>query len=335
MVVKIIYNEAIGIRLVNKERMFYLFDFKFRKLVILSLVFVMVFSFAACAKNKEGLVGEVNGIPITQEEFDTDYLVFKNLYERQLGEDALNEVGADGKTLNESLKESILEKLIMEKIITKDSENMNMTVTDEEISSKLDEYVNSVGGEEKFEEFLTNNDITREFFNLNIKKEILVEKHKISYVEGIEITDKDAEKYYNDNVDNMVILRASHILVDNEEDGKKILERIQSGEDFATLATLESLDSVSAAQGGDLGYFGKGNMITEFEDAVFAMEEGEVSSLVKTEAGYHIIYLEERRDTFEELKEDIIKNLKDQEYLKAVEKLRSSAKVSKYLDTSK
>ena len=87
---------------------------------------------------------------------------------------------------------------------------------------------------------------------------------------------------------------------------------------------------MSALQGGDLEYFGKGAMIPEFEDAAFALKEGETSDLVKTEVGYHIIRVAERLDTFEELEEEIIKILEEQSYVNMVQQLRNDAKVEKY-----
>ena len=170
-----------------------------------------------------------------------------------------------------------------------------------------------------------------EFFQDNMKKELLVNKHKVEFLKGIDISEDEAKKFFEENKDNLVILKASHILVATEEEGNAILERLKNGEDFAKIATLESLDTVSAARGGDLGYFGKGAMIAEFEDAAMALKEGEISKLVKTEVGYHIIKLHERKDTFEELRDEIINLLKEQKYVEAFQKLRDDAKVEKYL----
>jgi parvulin-like peptidyl-prolyl isomerase len=184
-----------------------------------------------------------------------------------------------------------------------------------------------MGGDEKFDEFLLSNNISKDFFKENMRKEILVDKHKENIIKDINISEEDAKKFYEENKDNLILIRASHILVSSEEEGKKILERLKDGEDFATLATLESLDSVSAAQGGDLGYFRKGQMISEFEDAAFSLEIGETSDLIKTEVGYHIIHLEDRKETYEDLKQDIVDMLKEQEYIEKIRELRNKAKV--------
>lgn len=309
--------------------------FNRRSILVLALILSLSLFLSACSKkNVEGLVGSVNGEPITQEEFDADFEVFKNLYERELGEDALEQTGMDGKTFGESLKESILEKLIMEKLIAKESEGMQISVSDEDVQKRLEQTVEEMEGQENFDDFLSKNSISKEFFLENLRKELIVEKHKEEFLKTVSITDEDSMKYFEDNKDNAVILKASHILLATEEEAKTVLDRLNAGEDFATLATLESLDSVSAARGGDLGYFGKGFMIAEFEDAAMALEEGEISGIVKTEVGYHIIKVEEKKDTFDELKDEIVKVLKEQKYLDKVQALRDDAKVEKYLESS-
>lgn len=83
-------------------------------------------------------------------------------------------------------------------------------------------------------------------------------------------------------------IRCAHILVEKESLAKEILERIKKGESFAKLAEQYSTDG-SRRRGGDLGFFGKGMMVKPFEEAAFSLEKGQVSGLVKTQFGYHII----------------------------------------------
>ncbi|MBQ9246409.1 peptidyl-prolyl cis-trans isomerase [bacterium] len=90
-------------------------------------------------------------------------------------------------------------------------------------------------------------------------------------------------------------VKASHLLVKTEEEAKKLKEQINNGQDFAKLAKEVSL-CPSGQQGGDLGYFTKGQMVKEFEDACFSMKVGEVSNPIKTQFGYHLIYLTDKKD---------------------------------------
>lgn len=89
-------------------------------------------------------------------------------------------------------------------------------------------------------------------------------------------------------------VRASHILVKDEAAAKKLKAEIEGGADFASVAKKHSL-CPSGRDGGDLGFFGKGQMVKAFEDAAFSLEPGQVSAPVKTEFGYHLIVVTERR----------------------------------------
>ena len=90
-------------------------------------------------------------------------------------------------------------------------------------------------------------------------------------------------------------VKASHILVETEEEAKKLKQQIDNGEDFANLAKQVSLCH-SGRNGGDLGYFTKGQMVKEFENACFSMNVGDVTDPIKTQFGYHLIYLTDKKD---------------------------------------
>ena len=121
------------------------------------------------------------------------------------------------------------------------------------------------------------------------------------------------QKYYNENKDKFVSeesVNASHILVDSEEKALEILAKIKAGEISFEDAALENSSCPSKANGGNLGDFGKGQMVPEFDTAVFAMEVGEITDVpVKTQFGYHLIKLNAKNAAsempFAEIKEDI------------------------------
>lgn len=310
-----------------------MYRLKYRKIFIVGLLIALVFTISGCKNSEEGLVAKVDGEGITMEEFESEYEVYKRMYEQQLGEDAMSQTGEGGKTLGEELKGNIVEKLIMERLVAKDAKNMNIVVTDEEIKEQMDQYIAIVEEQEKFDEFLEANKLTKEFLKENLKKDLLFNKHNEAFLKDVKITDEEIENYFNSNKEDLVVVKASHILVKSEEDGKKVIDKLNAGETFASVAATESIDSSSAVQGGNLGYFKKGTYVNEFEQAAFALKVGETSKLVKTEVGYHVIKIEDRKDTLETLKDDIILVLKDDKYLEKIQSLRDSAKVKIFLDT--
>ncbi len=90
-------------------------------------------------------------------------------------------------------------------------------------------------------------------------------------------------------------VRARHILVPTEDEAKAILAEVKKGTDFAELAKQKSKDPGAAAEGGDLGYFGKDQMVPEFAEVAFKLDKGQVSDPVKTQFGWHIIKVEDKR----------------------------------------
>jgi peptidyl-prolyl cis-trans isomerase C len=129
---------------------------------------------------------------------------------------------------------------------------------------------------------------------------------------------------------------AAHILVDSEEKAKGLIDQLNSGADFAELAKANSSDT-SAASGGDLGWFGLGMMVKPFEDAVVALQPGQVSAPVQTQFGWHVVKLIETRDaaqpTFESEKDALAETLKQEAVQKAIDALTAASDVQRE-DTS-
>jgi peptidyl-prolyl cis-trans isomerase C len=128
-------------------------------------------------------------------------------------------------------------------------------------------------------------------------------------------------------------VRARHILVPTEEEAKAVLAEIKKGTDFAELAKQKSKDPGAAAEGGDLGYFGKSQMVPEFAEAAFKMKKGEVSDPVKTQFGWHVIKVEDKRSkpvpTFENVKDQIETFVARRAQADYIAKLRGTAKVER------
>jgi peptidyl-prolyl cis-trans isomerase C len=127
-------------------------------------------------------------------------------------------------------------------------------------------------------------------------------------------------------------VRARHILVETEEEAKAILEQLKAGADFATLAKEKSKDP-GGADGGDLGFFAKGQMVPEFSEVAFKMFEGQLSNPVKSQFGWHIIKMEEKRKRpvpeYEKVKDQIEAYVGRRAQTEFVAQLREGAKIER------
>ncbi len=147
---------------------------------------------------------------------------------------------------------------------------------------------NNIPDRRTFEQVLKNQGFSMDNLKRMIREEIIVQKMTQHLYSGVTLVPDDLRE-----------VRARHILVKTEEEAQEVLKKAREGGDFAALAKEYSKDPGSASKGGDLGFFGKGAMVPQFEDAVFALKPGEISGPVKSDFGYHIIQMNESR-----LKED-------------------------------
>jgi peptidyl-prolyl cis-trans isomerase C len=173
----------------------------------------------------------------------------------------------------------------------------------------------------------------------DLRKRLIVETYLKKKVEKeAQISDAEMKKFYDENKDKFKAgdqVKASHILVKSEKEAEDILAQLKGGAKFDELAKKFSTDT-TAAKGGDLGWFPKGAMVPEFDKVAFGLKEGEMSGIVKTQFGFHIIKVTGKRPAgitpYEEVKEQIKANLlptKQQEiFTKMKDELKKSAKVT-------
>lgn len=176
---------------------------------------------------------------------------------------------------------------------------------------------------------------------LEALKEQLLRTYAVAkVVNGQVVTEEEMKKYYDENTAHFInpeTVSARHILVAEEETAKDLKKQIDEGEDFKKLASEVSL-CPSAGKAGDLGTFGRGRMVPDFEEAAFALEVGKVSEPVKTEFGYHLILVEDKKPesvvAYEDIKDRIRDFLMNDKQNKAfydkVQELREKYEVERY-----
>ncbi|MFZ0035374.1 MAG: peptidylprolyl isomerase [Sedimentisphaerales bacterium] len=255
------------------------------------------------------------------------------------------------------LRQQVLEKVIVEQLLDEKVKAANITVTDEEVTNQIKEIASQQQPPLSMEDFKALIEAYGQSFDdvkSRIRKGLTYQKLMGTQWAGkINVTEDDAKKFYSENkskFENPEQVKASHILIkphttDPNADpnqaraaakakAEDLLKQVKAGADFAELARANS-DCPSSKQGGDLGYFGKGQMVPAFEEAAFALKPGQVSDVVETQFGYHIIKLTDHKDPnvtpFEKAKDDIVKMLTQSkqadfadEYIKS---LKANAKI--------
>ena len=167
----------------------------------------------------------------------------------------------------------------------------------------------------------------------NAKRDILAQMAMRETLKDVAVTEEELKAFYDQNQQQFKkgeTVNAKHILTDSEETCKEILASITNGEKTFEDAAKEFSTCPSKERGGDLGEFGKGQMVKEFEDAAFAAEIGQVVGPVQTQFGYHLIKVEKKNEAtvieFEQIKENLRTNLLQQkqelEYNKKVAELK-------------
>jgi foldase protein PrsA len=221
--------------------------------------------------------------------------------------------------LKERLGDETIRDLVDEKVLSE-----KYKVTDKEVDQEFENLRKQYG--QQFEAAIQQNGEAQ--VKRMLKIDLLREKAATA---DIKVTEKELKEAYKTKKPE---IKASHILVQDEKTAKEVKAKLDKGEDFAKLAKEYSQDPGSAQKGGDLGYFGPGKMVPEFEEAAYKLKVGEVSEPVKSSFGYHIIKVTDKKELkpFDKMKPELEKEIKrsklnPEKLQKAVEKEIKAAKV--------
>ncbi|OGI28218.1 MAG: hypothetical protein A2287_07055 [Candidatus Melainabacteria bacterium RIFOXYA12_FULL_32_12] len=308
---------------------------------------------------------KVNESVITQKKFDK---TLENVYNTSiLAARNINLKEEKNKPLYTLIKGKIVNELIIKELIQQEAQKRKISVTQKELDKAIDELAQKVGGKAKLEATLTLQNVSKETFVEGIKMDLTTKKLLESLTAKAEISDKEAKDFYEKNKTTKFTLpdmvNAQHILIASTESdikaklqseksnlseselNKKAQEEMNKAKSkaenilaklkanpalFADLAKSSSDDASSAEKGGDLGYFKKGDMVPAFSKVAFSLAPGQISDIVKTDFGYHIIKVSDRKKAgivpFVEIKEEIKKFMINKSKTSLMEKLIQNAK---------
>lgn len=298
----------------------------------------------ATTENGE-FVAKVNGTGISRNEFDWSFAAAEKQF-ASIG----NQPGAG----QVNVKKEVLDQLVDLELMIQDAKKRGVVADEIQVNTGLEAFKKQFDEQNTFSSFLEENSITEEIMKSQLRKQLTIQtlqKELVAeFTAKITTSDSETKAFYDANVERFKQpeqVRASHILIKVDSAGDEaaaqkargdieaIQQQLKDGGDFAELARANS-GCPSSAQGGNLGFFGKGQMVKPFEEAAFSLKPGEISNIVETSFGYHLIRLEEKRDAgavpFDEVEQrisDYLSQVKldqlQQEYVKG---LRDNAEIT-------
>lgn len=278
-----------------------------KKIIPAFSILVLLFTFQAKAQQKQ-VIDQVAAVVgknvILQSDIENQYIQYRI------------QRGISGSA--ETIRCQILEDLLFQKLMLNQAEIDSVEVTDEQINQEMERrlryFINELGSQEKLEAYYnkSTNEIKNELRRL-VKDQMLVQEVQNGIMNSVEVTPSEIKNYYrtmpsdsipmvNTEYEIAQIVKKPPISIDEKLKVKERLfdlrKRILEGERFSTLAVLYSEDPGSARKGGELGFYGRGELYPEFEAVAFTLKDGEISEIVETEAGFHIIQMIERRGEY-------------------------------------
>ena len=267
---------------------------------IFLFLFFLFFKFSSLSQTIDKIVAVIGDEIVLQSDIETQYIQYLS----------------QGYTDKNAVKCQITEDILYQRLLVHQAKIDSIDVSEDEVNKELERrlstFISELGSKAALEEYFGKsiNDIKSEFYDL-IYNQILSQRMQSNITSSVNITPKEVKSFYQEleNAENLPIIptkfQISQIvkipeISPNEKSRirKKLIsfrDRINNGEDFKVLATLYSDDTESAKNGGELGFVNRGDLVPEFESAAFALKGNEISEVIETKFGYHIIQLIDRR----------------------------------------
>jgi len=264
-------------------------------------ILVLIVVLSGCAKQGDFAV-KVNDKAVPMKTYNEKLDAIKNY----LGEQGIDFDSEQGKATMESVKNDVLEGLIGTELIKQEIAKNNWNLEDPEITKQIEELKSQ----------LPDND-----YQKWLEQQAMSEEEVIDYFaftnnvsKDVKVSDEEIKLYFESNYARYggqeEQVKARHILVATEKEALEVIQELKAGADFAELAKEKSTEPAAQTSGGDLGYFTRGQMVPEFEEAAFSQEKGKIyDTPTKTDWGYHVIVVEDHKQAvkpdFEKVQESV------------------------------
>jgi peptidyl-prolyl cis-trans isomerase C len=316
--------------------------------VVIAMTLMLLSTLALAEEKKEpaGKAAVVNGVAISKDDFDREmdfYLKRANQRGQQVPEAQMG-----------MMKNQVLESLIDRELLFQETKKKGIKIDPTDVADEFQKIKQRYDKPGEFEQLLSNMGLAESDVQRQIERGMAIQQLIDKEVRAkITMGDEEVKSYYEANpqlFQQPEQVKASHILIkvnadapqEEKDKARKKIESVQKkakkGEDFATLAKTYS-EGPSGPNGGDLGYFRRGQMVKPFEDAAFNLNPNETSDIVETQFGYHLIKVVDKKpaqtvayaDVKEQLSEHLKKQRIDSEASAYIQNLRSGAKIEKFL----
>ena len=323
-----------------------------KKRLAIILSSLLCISSVGCSSklNSTDVVATVNGNDITVKQFQSTLALYKQSLESMYGSTIWDTEVEEGVKYKDKFKDIMLDQMIDIEAVCEQARKDKLVPSKEEVDKAFDELKKNIDADEEYKNELKEMGIDDTYLRKQQEQDLIIQKYKENFDKNVKITDEEMKKYYDEHKKDYYKdeVKASHILISTVDDNGKplseakkkeakkkaeeVLKKAKSGEEFSELAKEYSDDPGSAANGGDLGYFTKGQMVQPFEEAAFSLKPGEISGIVESEYGYHIIKVYDKIDEqlpFDEVKDEIKNTLIEDKYMANIETISKKAKVEK------
>lgn len=254
----------------------------------------------------------VNGEPITMEYYQKQVSQVEAFFEQE----GLNLQSAEGQERLAQVRRQVLEQMIDQDLTRQAAAEMEISISDEELESKIQEIIQQSGGQDQFAQALQDTGTSYDDFRQMLLDQLLSDAVFSTVTGSIPSV---AEQ-----------VNARHILLTTRERAEEVLARLEGGEDFAFLAREYSADVSSRERGGDMSFFPRGVMPPQLEDAAFSLQVGQTSGIIESQFGFHIVQVLEKEER--EIIPEIYEELRQQTFMQWLQEQREGATIERFVE---